>query len=250
MLKNTGRSKAERDSSNNSNTHFSYDDYRSRVNRNSYKDLIVFASVLIIGVLIFLGFAKILSPNVDVEIADKEEYTEFEDDNIQGSVDERLKHIKSEDETNISEIFTPELDEAVVLPSQSQKTISELDDEMQNDKSQKEKIEEPVISQKENKEQKAETKKHDTAQQKQDSASAPVPVSKSVYRVVVGSYSTEKQAEVAKSIMQDSGLGVTPIIKNIGGSYTLQVGVYSSNEKAQQSVNSLLKNNFPARIAE
>ena len=58
------------------------------------------------------------------------------------------------------------------------------------------------------------------------------------------------QAEVAKSIIQDAGLGVSPIVKNIGGSYTLQVGVYSTHERAQQEVNSLLKSNFPARISE
>ena len=63
-------------------------------------------------------------------------------------------------------------------------------------------------------------------------------------------YTTDKQAEVAKSIIQDAGLGITPVVKNIGGSYTLQVGVYSSREKAQQEVNNLLKSNFPARVAE
>ena len=34
-------------------------------------------------------------------------------------------------------------------------------------------------------------------------------------KVVVGYYASEKQAEVAKSIIQDAGLGVTPLVKNL-----------------------------------
>ena len=32
-------------------------------------------------------------------------------------------------------------------------------------------------------------------------------------KVVVGYYATEKQAEVAKSIMQDAGVNTTPVVK-------------------------------------
>jgi len=86
----------------------------------------------------------------------------------------------------------------------------------------------------------------------QDSGQSSLPVQQVaeqpvVTRVVVGSYATEKQAEVAKSIIQDAGLGITPVVKNIGGYYTLQVGSYSSKEKAQQVMNNLLRSNFPAR---
>lgn len=246
MLKNTGRAKSNREPSNNNGTHFSYEDYRKKVKKTSYKDFIVFLSVLIIGILIFLGFAKILSPNVDVEIADKEEYSDIEEDNTQqGVIDERLKHLQAEDDAKAVEspkedsLFVPELDEAIVLPTQIKKTIGEMEDEMLNDKNKKEKVEAPK---KENLTDIKPPAHHETK--------APAPVAVSSYRVVVGSYATEKQAEVAKSIMSDAGLGITPIIKNIGGTYTLQVGVFSTKEKAQQSVNNLLKNNFPARIAE
>ena len=89
--------------------------------------------------------------------------------------------------------------------------------------------------------------------------SAPAPQEKKIQatpqpaqivnaKVVVGYYATEKQAEVAKSIIQDAGVGVSPVVKNLGGYYTLQVGSYSSREKAQQAANNLLKNNFPARV--
>ena len=69
-----------------------------------------------------------------------------------------------------------------------------------------------------------------------------------VIKVVVGSYSTMDQAKVAQTALQDSALGVSPFIKNINGTYTLQVGSFSSEEKAQSLANELLRNNFPARI--
>ena len=77
---------------------------------------------------------------------------------------------------------------------------------------------------------------------------AAAPQDAIVAKVVVGYYATDKQAEVAKSIIQDAGLGITPIVKNMGGYYTLQVGSYSSKERAQRAANELLKANFPARV--
>ena len=249
MLKDSKGKKNDNEKSINDKTHFSYDDYRKKVKKNgSYKDITVFLSVLVIGILIFLGFAKIFSPNVDVSIADNEEYADYEDDTPQGSVDERLKHLQAEDEKGVSAdgILSPELDEKVVLPKQMKKTVGEMEAEMQNEKLQQTKAEEPV---KEIQKNEREDKSKTAAAPKTEKTSAPAPKSGS-YRVVVGYYATEKQAEVAKSIIQDAGLGVSPIVKNIGGSYTLQVGVYSTHERAQQEVNSLLKSNFPARISE
>ncbi len=243
MLKNTSNAKVNKEAD---RTHFSYDEYRQKVSKRSYKDLTVFISVLIIGVLIFLGFAKILSPNVDVGIADNEEFSEFEDEGIAGSVDERLKHLRDEDDgkTSGDEMFSPELDEKVVLPKQIKKTVGEMEAEMQDAKLQQQKAEEPAAK------QEKEEKDHKAPIAAKQETKAPAPIQSQTYKVVVGSYATEKQAEVAKSIIQDAGIGVTPIVKNIGGAYTLQVGVYSSHEKAQQAANNFLKSNFPARIAE
>ena len=51
-------------------------------------------------------------------------------------------------------------------------------------------------------------------------------------KVVVGYYATEKQAEVAKSIMQDAGVNTTPVVKNLEVIILLQVGAYTSREKS------------------
>lgn len=240
MLKNTDRYKREDE------IHFSNSEYkRKKAPKRQYKDITVFISVFLIGLLIILGFAKILSPNVDVEIADNEEYSEFEGDDLaSGTIDERLKRLQQEDESKMGDdkMFSPELDEKVVLPTQAKKTEGEI--ELQKQK-EKEKLQEEMQKQIEQKPNKTE-EKPDTTQ----STQAPAPVQNTTYRVVVGQYASEKQAEVAKSIIQDAGAGVSPMVKNIGGFYTLQVGVFNDKQKAQNLTNNLLKSNFPARIAE
>ena len=233
MLKDTDRYKKENE------IHFTNNEYkRKKPVKQSNKDVVVFISVFLIGLLIILGFAKILSPNVDVEIADNEEYSEFEDELPAGSVDERLKHLQMEDEHGAGDdkMFSPELDEKVVLPSQTKKTSGEIElEELEKAKKLEEKAAEATPEQ---------------PKKEEKSAPAPSTASNTTYRVVVGQYATDKQAEVAKSILQDAGLGVSPIVKNIGGTYTLQVGVFSSKDKAQQLSNNLLKSNFPARVVE
>ncbi len=79
---------------------------------------------------------------------------------------------------------------------------------------------------------------------------APKPVQQvnTASKVVVGYYATKEQAEVAKGIIAESGLNISPFVRSIGGAYTIQVGSYSTREKAQTVVNDLLRNNYPARI--
>lgn len=228
MLKNTEQ--------NETSSHFSYNDYKKKKpNKAPNRDVMVFASVFIIGVLIILGFVKILSPNVDVAITKESDIISSEDDTISSIIDDRLRKLKLEDEgkkEGDEEMFSPELDEKVVLPTRQRKTVGEIEAEQA-------KIKEAE-----------EHKKQEEAAAAQPKEPKPAPQPEQIVnaRVVVGYYATEKQAEVAKSIIQDAGIGVTPIVKNLGGYYTLQVGSYSSKEKAQQAANGLLKSNFPARV--
>lgn len=252
------------------NTHFSYREYdnkkKKKVKKSPNSDVTVFVSVFIIGVLLVLGFAKILSPNVDVAINDDEEQiTEIDDDTENSVVDERLRHLQLEDagkKAADSEMFSPELDEKVVLPKERKKTVGEMAAAM-SDYMQSQKYEQQVNDQYKEAQKKTEpTAKTEQNVQPKKQAPAPTPTAKETpkvqqapqpaqivnAKVVVGYYATEKQAEVAKSIIQDAGLSVTPIVKNIGTYYTLQVGAYTSKEKAQQAANNLLKSNFPARV--
>ena len=249
MLKDTDRYE--------NTSHFTYSDYKRKVKKSPNKDLTIFVSVFIVGVLIILGFAKILSPNVDVAITNENENVASSaisdsDEEINNSViDDRLKHIKSEDDgkkVGDNEMFSPELDEKVVLPNHKRKTTGQMEAEMAD----------LMNAQKAEQQQKQDAKPQ-TVDNHKTAVSAPAPQEKKIQatpqsaqivnaKVVVGYYATEKQAEVAKSIIQDAGVGVSPVVKNLGGYYTLQVGSYSSREKAQQAANNLLKNNFPARV--
>ena len=255
MLKDTDKYEA--------NTHFSYREYKKKkVKKSPNSDVMVFVSVFIIGVLLILGLAKLLSPNVDVAISNnnEENIVSIDDEADNSMVDERLRHLKMEDsgkKAGDEEMFSPELDEKVVLPKERKKTVGEMEAAM-SDYIQSQKYEQKVN------EQYKETQKKLEQQKVQSPKVAPAPTPVSVEtqkvqpppqptqivnaKVVVGYYATEKQAEVAKSIIQDAGLSVTPIVKNIGSYYTLQVGAYTSKEKAQQAANNLLKSNFPARV--
>ncbi len=235
------------------NGHFSYDDYKKKKNKSPNKYMVVFTSVFFIGVLLILGIVKILSPNVDVGLGGGEDYSSYDEENgLSSVIDERLRRIQMEDEGKRiadEEMFSPELDVKVVIPKTIRKTTGEIEAEA-NELSRKIK-EEKVTEVVKNEQAPAKQIKEPDVQTNKPSLETntkPVPPQIVNAKVVVGYYATEKQAEVAKSIIHDAGLGVTPIVKNLGGYYTLQVGSYSSREKAQQAANNLLKSNFPARV--
>lgn len=238
-------------------SHFSYsEEPRKKPKKAPNTDVMIFVSVFIIGLLIILGFAKVLSPNVDVAISVSDEVSAARDDDSDSTsvaIDERLHRLKLEDEgkkEGDEEIFSPELDEKVILPQQHRKTVGQIEAEKAEPQQSVTTNDLNSVNDSINHAKLAPTEpKNQVPQQTQ---TAPKPLSRGEQmvnaKVVVGSYATEKQAEVAKSIIQDAGLGVVPIVKNIGGYYTLQVGSYSSREKAQQAANNLLKSNFPARV--
>lgn len=246
MLKNT-------DKYEDTSAHFSYNEYKKKVKKSPNRDVMIFSAVFIAGVIIILGFARILSPNVDVGITVDNEVSNLVDEEQQGSsiIDDRLRRLKLEDEgkqEGDEEMFSPELDERVVLPTQKKKTVGEMEAEKSESQKETTALEHKTPETKEvSKSVKAEADVKPTSTLA-PKPQAPMPEQIVNAKVVVGYYATEKQAEVAKSIIQDAGLGVTPLVKNLGGYYTLQVGSYSSREKAQQAANGLLKSNFPARV--
>lgn len=230
-------------------SHFSYKEYKKKVKKSPNQDILIFCSVFVVALIVLLGFAKVLSPNVDVSIASDDEiqYEEVQS----AEIDERLIHLQMEDEgksVEQSEMFSPELDEKVVLPQQRQKTVGEIEAEHATltGKDLEEAQESSTNLFKKASEEDLKPAKKEAV--KEEQKTAPLPDQIVNAKVVVGSYATEKQAEVAKSIIQDAGIGVTPFVKNVGGYYTLQVGSYSSKEKAQLAANKLLKSNFPARV--
>lgn len=224
--------------------HVNYREYRRQLEDKpaSNENLILFVSAFFVMLLVFLGVVKQLSPEVDVTIADPDapQIEEVE----KGSVDSRLKALQMEDNSygSYDSTFSPELEEKVRLPEPKVRVIEEDSG-----------LNSIVLDM--NKGDKSSSKTQNAEPNKTNVVTAPVtsaPVMPSAVstsaKVIVGYYATPEQAEVAKGIILDSGINVQPFVKNIGGAYTLQVGSFSSREKAQSVANDLLKNNFPARV--
>lgn len=194
--------------------HISYKDYQKKVTKNPNEGIAIFVSAFFILLLLFLGIAKQISPEIDVSIGDDNAKISQEEDE-KSVVDERLKLLQMED--NGDNTFAPELDEKVVIPEKKSSEAVKEEEEIK-------------LPEKE-------------ATPKPTETAAPV-----TSKVVVGYYQTKEQAEVAKGIIAESGLNISPFVRSIGGAYTIQVGSYASREKAQSVVNDLLRNNYPARI--
>ena len=213
-------------------SHISYTEYQKKVTRNPNEGIIIFVSAFFILLLLFLGIAKQISPEVDVSIGDESSAPVETVD--KGTVDERLKLLKDEDNglgQSDENMFADELEEKVVIPDTAK---------------QENNVQEPV------KEEEPITLPDKEASPKPAETASPAPVAQTqtvqTAKVVVGYYSTKEQAEVAKGIIAESGMNISPFVRSIGGAYTIQIGSYSTREKAQSVVNELLRNNYPARI--
>lgn len=221
--------------------YLSYTSYKKKKKNNSKKSITIFLTTFFATLLIFTFIARQLTPNVDVTIGENTD-VEAKDTGlgVKRFIDDRLKMIQLEDNSagvskrepdknnvsNTEEIFdsfAEDLDERVYLPKK---------------KSAKEELTEKPV------------KEPATPQSiKPVDEINPFDAPK-MSKVLVGYYSSIEQAKVAQGILIDAGLGVTPFIKNMGGTFTLQAGSYSSRAKALGLANELLKNNFPARIIQ
>lgn len=227
-------------------SHMSYrKNKKNTTAKNKNEGIVLFVAAFFVMLLIFLGLAKQLSPDIDVSIGNEGE--DSVEGFVRGNVDSRLEDIQNEDKTHDNaqkedeEMFDNDLEEKVVIKKDSES------------KTDKESImQEETTARKQTpqkNEEKAGNQQKQSASPSPQSTAAPAPVVyKTTARVIVGSYATAEQAEVAKGIIQEAGLNIAPIVRNIGGIYTIQTGAFSSREAAQNSAAQLLKNNFPARV--
>lgn len=229
--------------------------YKKQKNVTAQNILTVFTTTFLIMLVFFIGAAKHITPSVDVTIGE-DSATETKESGlgVKGFIDNRLKAIQSEDisamqkklekkvsstfeEEDDDNYFTKELEEKVKIPVK--KVKQEVTLNLKNDNIEDRPITKPsTVPQPKPKI----TENKDVASTSTSSNYTPT------IKVVVGNYPTIEQAKVAQSILQESNLGVSPFIKNIYGNYTLQVGSFSTEEKAQALASELLKRNFPARI--
>lgn len=219
-------------------SHISYKDYKKIVNSNKKQSLRLFLWAFFVLLLIFLGMAKLMSPDVEITLGD-DNYSAVESDEINRSeMDDRLKQLQMEDD------FSMTGDESLSIEDGGKVSIPKKD----KDEAVENKLPEETLGQKAVKDRVGDTvKEAPTPQEAPVPAPAPV-VPTVIARVIVGNYPTPEQAEVAKGILQEAGLGVTPFVRKMNGAYTLQVASYGSKEKALSVAESLLNQNFPAKV--
>ncbi len=233
------------ESENKKTDQITYKDYKKKNEKNQKQTILMFISIFMVLLLVFLGFAKIMSPDVDIAIGDESTQTQYEeeDDSYQGGVDHRLKKLQEEDDGVglASEEVVAEDAGVVKIPKKEENQAEEQPEEKVEDSITLEKPTQTSSTQ-------APTPAAAIPSSTQTAASETTVQNTVTYRVVVGMYNTPAQADVARGILQDAGLGVTPHVRQMGNGYTLQVGAYSSKDSANNLSNKLLMNNYPARV--
>lgn len=224
----------------------SYDRYKKKKKKNSKNSIFIFITTFFVMLLFFSVVAKSLSPNVDVTIGDDSETDAKESGlGVKKFIDERLKMIQMEDNS------------AGVSLKNEENSKMKYDDEGFNKFSQNSGESTTSTPEKDtiNIQDVEEEPLHPTYNPPRPSRpsgndlSTPI-VTTLTSKVFVGRYATLEQARVAQEILLDSGLNITPFIKDLGGVYTLQVGSYSSRAKAEGLASELQRNSFPARVVQ
>lgn len=234
--------------------YLSYERYKKKKKDNSKNGMLIAITTFFVALLFFTVVAKSLSPDVDVTIGDESGAEPKETGlGVKKFIDERLRMIQMDDNSagvsikkdnktqtygyQSEDIYSPEIEERINLPSKNKR----VQDENSID-------EEPIQL-----EQPTAPTPRVTAPPRpkgRDISTAPFENQSmaKMAKVYVGRYSTLEQAKVAQEILIDSGVGITPFVKNMGSFYTLQVGSYSSRAKAEGLASELQRNSFPARV--
>lgn len=223
----------------------SYERYKKKKTDNSKNGVLVGITTFFVALLFFTVVAKSLSPNVDVSIGDDSQTDAKETGlGVKKFIDERLKLIQMEDNSA-----------GVSIKNDGKKSSNEdsgFDKYFQNNE---EKVKVPQNNQSES----SDTYDEEPMQQPVAKRIPPRPSARDLSnpfespkmsKVYVGRYATVEQAKVAQEILMDAGLGITPFVKDMGGTYTLQVGSYASRAKAEGLASELQRNSFPARIVQ
>ena len=222
--------------------YLSYDRYKRKKASNPKRRLALFIGTFIISVMVFFTLAMAIAPDVDVTIGDEVELEEKSIGlGVKQFVDSRLRSIDLDDMGKLSVSQNEE--------SLNKKTDSEISDESYDDevlelpvqKSEKKQIanEEPAVM-----------PAYEAPRPDKTEIIAQTETPKTSYKVYVGKYSTSTQAKVAKDILMDSGMEISPFVKSLNGTYTLQVGSFADKAGAEQLSKELSKNGFPARIVQ
>lgn len=246
--------------------YMNYSRYKKNRKKDNKKGTMLFIATFCVTVIIFVGMAKVLSPDVDINIGNDPDY-EAKDTGlgVKKFIDNRLKMIQNDDngDSKTSAGGGPAGSTYSSSDSSSSKRTSNYNDasfdkysEAGMDSNSNSSAHKRHAYDNNDEDLDSDFGMSNTSVQprrapKRPTARVSTPIqSPKVSKVYVGYYSNAQQAKVAQGILQDSGLGISPSVRSTGGGYTLQVGSYSNRSRADSVAGELQRNNFPARVVQ
>lgn len=205
--------------------------------------------VTLVGVVYLI---KSFSPNVDVEIGGEEEYEQPDDpqSDPKQAVDDRLKWIQLEDNMpGVSKrAETGEAEEITYEPAEEvQNNKENLKNEHQAEETYGQEI---TLEQNNMQEQEQVRPQTHLAPPVPPAPKLSQPEAYKMTKVYVGNYATIEQAIQAQNRLMETSIGISPFVKNIGGTYVLQAGSFASVQKAESVASQLNQAGFSARVVQ
>lgn len=203
---------------------FGYKKYMKKEAQKEENGLLKIFIISFFGMLLVFTFLiKSFSPTVDTSIGDyqQEETALEQQEEAKKIVDNRLEMIQNEDQGRSFSDLMAHADDTVKQKTAETVKVDEI------------------------------SRPEDTNTTVAEALNKPNPNVEPVYKVFVGTYTSAEQAKVAKDIIQESGTGLTPIVKCIGSNnYTLQVGIFKNKNSAESLLYTVQQNNLPGRIVQ
>lgn len=203
---------------------------KKRKRKNGLGYLFLFTLVFISALFLLSYVVKSYSPDVDVTIGNNEALTLSEQDmDVEvKTIDERLKWIQMEDDMPTVAVREPkkEKNDKIEKKDTNNKNI---DEKSSNKKINKEK----------SKKEPLQTATEDYKKQSLDIklSKAPIPppkpLPKKITKVYVGKYSSIEDAMKVQHRISAEETDIVPFIKSINGSYVVQIGSFTEQERAR-----------------
>ena len=201
-----------------------YKKYMKKESRKDYSIIKLFVFTFFGMLLIFTVLIKSFSPTVDTSIGDYDTKEIIEENT---NIDNRLAFIQEEDNGK---------DFSEIIRKAEENMQKNIDLQNNNTEIQTNKISEVIL---------------DTSDVNISVPNYNMSKKDPTYKVYIGSYSSAEQAKVAKDIISETSLNLTPIVKCLGSNdYTLQVGIYKNKDGADNLLQTIRSNHLPGRIVE
>ena len=216
--------------------------------RKAKQTIALFIITFLITLIGVTYIIKSFSPNVDVEIGGEDRINLAEDDSdepqsdFKKAIDDRLKWIQLEDNMpGVSRRGDEEKTDEVEYESSKNTTSDKLEKPLQKEEPAGPEITLPK------------TPEPEYVNPQNVKTAPPVPKATTVEpykmtKVYVGNYATIEQAIQAQNHLMNASVGVTPFVKEYGGSYVLQAGSFANTTKAESVANQIRQSGFSARV--